>query len=451
MTMHNAAPRARLSRGAAAVALAVTLAFSAAADAQPVNPLFPGGTLSELIQFTIVDDSPDSRLADGRPVGRRGGDLRDALARGISLGISTVPTGSASAGFTFVFDPQTRERTLKSQSFGPLFVERGMTNGEGVFSFSATYHRSAFDQLAGIDLEDPGILVFDNRVRFTRDNFTQFIEEYITLDTTVNTFTTVVGYGLTSSFDIGVAVPVHSMDVTMRRTWDYDVSRNFANDAGTRQFFGSKGPVGTRFDQKSGTVSASGIGDITVRGKYAFGSQSARALAALIDVRLPTGDEENLLGAGKTSTRVGFVATAPLAESVSFHANAGYRMGGLSNETTYGVGLDAALLPTKKLTVSAELIGQYVEEAPTGFRQEAGEGGSSPGNDFNPPQPFVVSRDFYFAEVGGANIAQAAAALKYNIAGNALLSGGVLFPIGDSGLTSKYTIFVGLDFSISAR
>ncbi len=437
----------RLSVVAAAV---FTGALAVPAGAQPVNPQFPGGTVNELIRFTIVDDSPESRLATGELVGARGGALRDALARGITLGISTVPTGSPSAGFTFVFDGQTGERTLKSQSFGPLFVERAMTNGKGVFSLGVTYNHSSFDNLAGDDIADPGILVFDNRVRFGNDGFQQYINEYVTLDTTVDTFTAVAGFGITSFFDIGVVVPVHSLDLTMRRTWDYDVSRNYAVDADTRQFFAAQGPVGTRFDQKVGTVQASGLGDITLRGKFAFG-QARQSVAAIMDVRLATGDEENLLGAGKSSTRFGLVTTTPLSDSISLSANGGYRVGGLSDEATYGIGLDAALLSSKKLTASVELIGQYVKEAPVGFVQKAGESASSPGTGFNPPQPFTVTRDFFFAEFGGANIARGAAALKYNVAGNALLSGGVVFPLSDNGLTSKYTVFVGLDLSVSSR
>ena len=59
----------------------------------------------------------------------------------------------------------------------------------------------------------------------------------------------------------------------------------------------------------SETASATGLGDILLRGKYNFVRSNANALAASIDLRLPTGDEDDLLGTGATQTKLQLLAS----------------------------------------------------------------------------------------------------------------------------------------------
>ena len=100
-------------------------------------------------------------------------------------------------------------------------------------------------------------------------------------------------------------------------------------------------------------LSASGIGDIIVRLKnrvYSGGS----GLAWGMDLRLPTGDAENLLGSGALGLKP-FVAVSFNNEVVSPHFNLGYQWNGksilagdvlagekaeLPDQLVYAVGLD---------------------------------------------------------------------------------------------------------------
>jgi hypothetical protein len=374
--------------------------------------------------------------------------LVDELTKGIVIGIAQAPVGASSAGFAYQFDSQTGERTLKSQSFGPLFVDRPLTNGQGVFSFGVGVTRADYSEFQGKDLDDEGILFFDNRVRFRDNNFEQFISEFIAVSPKVTTVSTLLGYGVTPSLDIGVIVPFTSIDLTARRYWNYDVSRSFVGDAETRAFFGQNGPRGENFQPpqlapNGGSVSATGVGDITIRAKYAFGPQDGEGVAAVADVRLPTGDEDNLIGSGKTSTRIGLVGTKMLGETFSLTLNGGYRFGGLTDEGNYSAALDAALLPSKKLTASLEFVGHYLSEAVTEIGETVVFTSTNPETILRNTEPVF--------ELGGVSNAYGAMGLKYNVGGSALLTAGLLLPIGDNGLKSKYTFLVGLDFAISRR
>ncbi len=88
---------------------------------------------------------------------------------------------------------------------------------------------------------------------------------------------------------------------------------------------------GQTFLQASGDATANGIGDIAVRGKYMVYSAGPAAVAAAGEVRLPTGDEANLLGTGSRSFRAtGVVSYEPGA--LALHGNAGIVRGGVSDE-----------------------------------------------------------------------------------------------------------------------
>src|SRR5579884_3776093 len=49
---------------------------------------------------------------------------------------TTFPIGSSSGGFTWTFDPSLGVQTRRSQSFGPMFVDRPLTTGRGKLNVS---------------------------------------------------------------------------------------------------------------------------------------------------------------------------------------------------------------------------------------------------------------------------------------------------------------------------
>src|SRR5262245_1199375 len=73
--------------------------------------------------------------------------------------LGTFPIGSSSGGFVFNFDPATGLFDRASQSFGPGFAERALTNGQGRVGFGFNYQTLDFSSFEGVDLEN-GDLTF---------------------------------------------------------------------------------------------------------------------------------------------------------------------------------------------------------------------------------------------------------------------------------------------------
>ena len=360
----------------------------------------------------------------------------------VGLGIYTLPIGSSSAGFTYALNPTTGEPTLKSDSFGPVFAERPLTSGKGVFNLSFNLQHSSFDTLNGTPVSDQGensrsegLFVSDNGGIWV-DGYTQFITDRSYLEASATSYLFNMSYGLAERLDVGLTVPLMQVDVTGRRQQFFDVTRSFQNDPNTRADF-PNGPVGVKDLIPLTTASATGLGDLMVRAKYNFLQSGSQGLAATVDVRLPTGSEEDLLGLGKASTRAMLVGALSLGSRASVYGNGGYTFGGLSDEVHYVGGMDLVVGSSRKLTISGSFIGQTLRD---GF-------GIDTLRTLNTVSPSGIRTTFDrpLLTDESLNILNAAIGAKFNIGGQWLLSGAVLFPVNDAGFRGGPTPIIGID------
>src|SRR6185369_6792351 len=119
--------------------------------------------------------------------------------------------------------------------------------------------------------------------------------------------------GVTDRLDVGVAAPLVALSIDGSRVNTYR---------------------GRAFTQATASARAVGLADLVVRSKYTVFAEDTVGLAALVDVRLPTGRQEDLLGAG--SAAIKFSGIGSLEEGrLSAHANAGFSFGGLARELDY--------------------------------------------------------------------------------------------------------------------
>jgi hypothetical protein len=171
-------------------------------------------------------------------------------------------------------------------------------------------------------------------------------------------------------------------------------------------------------------------------------------MAAAVDLRLPTGREEDLLGSGATQVKTYLIAAYP-GKRFSPRASAGftYSSGGsdftgdLPHEVAYSAGFDAAL--HRRVTFTADFLGRTLLDAER-VRVEP--------KDFQfvlrtDPTPRTTTRDTIFSRTGNLNVLLGSAGLKINPAGRLLLVGNVLFALGESGLQDEITPTFGLEYS----
>ena len=355
----------------------------------------------------------------------------------------TLPLPSPASGFTYRFDPTLGVFQRSTQSFGPILAERAETIGAGRVSFGFAFQRFTFDTIEGLDLSRvPAVFTHDNaQLLGGRQDVVTTLNS---IAANVSQFTTFVTLGVTDRFDISLAVPVLSNSLTV--VSDATIQRLGTTNPLTHFFRLSNGDVG---DRRIFTAigSASGLGDLTVRLKSTLRNAAWTGVAIGVDVRLPTGDEMDLLGTGAAGVQPFVVWSANFAK-VSPHVNAGYQWNGssalagnpaagesgsLPNQATYAAGADVSV--NSRLTVAFDLLGRYVVNAKRLVSQEfhALDGTSV--------FPNITFTNASFNELNGAF------GLKTNVLGRLLLDVNLLFAIDEHGLRDKVTPLIGLEYA----
>jgi hypothetical protein len=353
--------------------------------------------------------------------------------------IAAVPLPSPASGFTYEFDSNLGVFQRTSQSFGPILAERAETIGGGRFTFGFTFQDFSFDTIEGLSLDNiPAVFTHDSaELRGGREDLVTTLN---TVDARVNQFTTFLSYGLTDRLDISVAIPVVSTDLTVIS--DARVRRIGTNDPEIHFFREADDSVG---DHRTFTAfgSASGIGDLTLRLKGRLGGATAFGL----DVRVPTGDEENLLGVGAPGVRP-FMVLSRSSRAFSPHINLGYQWNGssvlggnpatgeasdLPDQGTYVFGADFGV--SQRFTLVLDVIGSYLIDAPR-LHQETFH--ALDGTSTFPTVSF---------ETESYNLLSGAVGFKLNVVENLLVDLNLLFNLDDNGLRDQITPLIGFEYA----
>jgi hypothetical protein len=267
------------------------------------------------------------------------GRLIDFLTNAIAQHVASIPLSATSGGVTYQIEGGVPVPT--STSPGPILGERSQTLGQGRILVAGSLNRLSFRSLRGIPLDNM-------RLTFTHENsdfpncdvifegdcsmfgVPGFENDVIDLDLNLNldvtTFLLVVTYGVTDRLDVGVAVPVVS--TSFRGTSEAQIVP--FGDGPVNHFFGGtpENPVLSASRVVDG--SARGIGDLALRAKLAVAERKAARFSILGDIRLPTGDQEDLLGSGEVFVRALGIVSAELG-GFSPHVNLGYAYRGGSD------------------------------------------------------------------------------------------------------------------------
>lgn len=358
----------------------------------------------------------------------------------IGTQLSSLPLGSSSGGFTYRYDSRFGTFTRTTETFGPAFAERAQALGRHRANFGVSYQRSHYSRLDGRALESGGIKFILPPGTVTDPAFGNVIESELHLRLTGETTVFFASVGVTDRFDVGVAVPYQqiAMDLTSRATIrDFStrtvspVSRVFANGSKTQDF--------------STSGRAEGVGDLIVRGKYKLTRPGLREFALCVDVRMPTGDAANLLGAGSTQTQVLLVSSYS-SSKVDPHFNVGYTFTDkrAAGQINYVSGVEVAA--TRRLTIIGDLIGRMFLDT-LQLRDSLvtiqTRGDSALG------LPPITSTAFGTVEPQSGNLTSVlgTVGVKLNPARSILISAHVIATLTDRGLRRRLTPVIGFDYS----
>jgi hypothetical protein len=335
---------------------------------------------------------------------------RDAVARSLLINLTSAPIAASSGGFLYRLNPELGTVERASETFGTLFVERALTSGEGNILFGAAATTASYGRLNGFDLKDGSFLTVANQFR---DEQQPFDTESLTMNLRASTMTLFANVGVTDAFDVGVVVPLVRVNIEGERLNVYR---------------------GTPFVQAAASGSASGLADIAFRAKYAFVQARSGSVAAAGELRLPTGDEKNLLGAGSTSWRVMGVASFERG-AASLHANGGIARGGLSDEKFFAGAVSVAVHP--RATITGEVLRRSVSDLRAFSLTSA-------------PHPTVAGVDTFRLTNGadGTTLWTAITGVKWNLGDTVVVGGHLLWSLTDRGLTATVTPTIAIEYSI---
>jgi hypothetical protein len=374
------------------------------------------------------------------------------LNRSIATQLSTFPISSSSGGFTFTFDPALGVFNRNTETFGPVFSERPLTSGKGKFSFGVTHTITTYDEFEGADLGngDMKLFLLHQDTNNDRSNLSPWFEGDVIradlhLDIENDTTVLFANYGVTDRFDIGLAVPYLQLDMNARINANVERLASGVDPFIIHAF--DDGGVARDYPESG---SADGIGDILVRAKYNLKNSDSAGFAAALDVRLPTGDEENLLGSGATQTKLFLVGALRPSRRFAPRATVGYTLssggsdfiGELPDEIDYSVGFDAGL--HSRVSFAADFIGRTMIDAPRVNFEERTLRSSL---RLSPSTVNTTTVETPVPTTGNLNLWLASAGLKINPAGRLLLVANVLFALGDDGLQDKVTPVFGIDYT----
>jgi hypothetical protein len=282
--------------------------------------------------------------------------LDQALATELTL----VPLASPASGIVFTKNPATKLPVPSgTETFGPVLTERGETLYTRKLFIAGVYQRFRFDSLDGVNLKQiPMLFYFCNTAGQCGP-----IAATIRVDAHLDQYAIFATFGVTTWLDASIAVPILRVSLAANGVSCEVPYCSYPFPNGQTVSFSNAAITGW----------ASGFGDVVLRAKASVFQTGKFKFAIGTDVRVPSGDALNFLGAGSVGVKP-FEAFSRSGR-LSPHVNVAYQWNGnselagavagqkgkLPEVLSYALGGDAAVLGN--LTISADYLGEHVVSA----------------------------------------------------------------------------------------
>ena len=292
----------------------------------------------------------------------------DDLSTNLSSTLGVLALSSSVTGFTFDVELGVPVRT--TESLGPLLAERAPTLGARRLNLAFSYANINFKRFDGKKLNNLSLTLGhdDSNVDGRRGPpppFFDFELDDIRVDLDMkikqDIFAFFATYGLTNTWDVGLVVPI-----VRNRVRAVANATIIDNSPTTDVHFFDTAP-GSDQPRSTGGGEATGVGDVILRSKYNFLRNYEDwwpDLSVLGQIKLPTGNPDDLLGTGETNFMALLVASRSFGPGSDIHwltphFNLGFEWStkSLDNNLRYAVGTDARVLPS--LTVVTDVLGRW--------------------------------------------------------------------------------------------
>jgi hypothetical protein len=285
----------------------------------------------------------------------------------IAAGLQSFTSGGGGSSYTF--DIELGIPVENTESLGPLVAERASTIGARRISVGFFYTHVEFDSFQGEELSDlsieldsadidgdgilgpPGSLVELDRIRLDLD-----------LEVEQDIFAFLAKYGISDHWEADVVLPIVRVTAKSRAT--ASVLCNPTSPDLCNRFHQLGAPDSDPFHSSEGGT-ATGIGDVLLRSKFEFLHDRGLwpDMAVRGQIRLPTGNEEDLLGTGETAFQLLLIASKNWKRFTP-HLNVGYEFSTGRSELDnlrYAGGFEDRW--HRRLTVAVDVLGRYAPHA----------------------------------------------------------------------------------------
>jgi len=233
-----------------------------------------------------------------------GGLLAPTLNGLIASNVAAFPISSATIA-TLTFNVDAGRPVSSTESLGPILAETAETLGKNQINVGINYTYLNLAKFRGLSTQDIRFTFTHQDV--TNDgtlgespNESDLIDIFPDMDVNASVLAVVMAWGVNSNLDLGVAVPI--INVHLRGNAKAVASSfTFQTSGAANHHFGADAanPVletVVPYDER-----ATGLGDVAIRLKYNWLRSREIDFATLFEMRLPTGNEADFLGAGKSN------------------------------------------------------------------------------------------------------------------------------------------------------
>ncbi len=361
--------------------------------------------------------------------------------------LSALPLPSPASGFTYRFDAETGTFVRSTQSFGPILAERAETIGGRKTVLGYNLQVYSFDSLDGVDLRHvPAVFTHDDAQLGGPRTDVVVTDNAIKL--TILQYTGLVTFGVTDRFDVSFAVPLVNTRLAVSST--AVIHRFGTAPADAVHFFSDPSAPGGIGDLREFAASgtATGIGDILVKTKHTVARRGLYGFAAGAEVRIPSGNELDLLGSGAWGVKP-FAVLSYAFKGFAPHVNVAYQWNGssvlagdpsrqiaddLPDRFHFTAGFDAGI--NERLSVAVDFLAERVLGSPqleiTSFAASGDLGRAVFQN--------IMFNTRSYAILNGA------AGMKFALRNSLLANFNIRFSAGMDGLADRVTPLLGIEY-----
>jgi hypothetical protein len=171
------------------------------------------------------------------------------------------------------------------------------------------------------------------------------------------------------------------------------------------------------------------------------------AIAGGIDVRLPTGNADNLLGTGGMRTKM-YAAVGSKAQRFSPHVNFGYTFGSESDWFSYGSELGyaagAEVVVNPRLTFLGDVLGRSIADVDRMTELTTSVPLPEIHGFFPAEQKTITTLEYNPRRL---NSTLGTIGAKFSPTSTMVVSAHILFPMTDGGLKTSLTPVIGIDYT----